>query len=160
MIYCYWDKKPDRKVSLRHVTIDAVALNKERNKILLVKRALNMSNPGKWALPGGYLDRGENTAKGVLRELKEETGYEGKIINLFRVNDNPDRAQEDAQNVDFVYLVEAGEKSGKPDAESTEIKWFKFDELPASGEFGFDHYENIELYLKYLEKPFNLPIFG
>lgn len=161
MIYCYFKDNPERKISLRHVTVDAIVLNRERNKILLAKRALHLlSNPGKWVLPGGYLDRDENTAKGVLRELKEETGYDGKIINLFRINDNPNRAQEDTQNVDFVFLVEAGERTGKQDNESVEVKWFKLDELPMAEEFGFDHCENIQIYLKYLKKPFNLPIFS
>ncbi len=147
-------------MSLRHVTVDAVLLNKERNRILLVKRSSIVRNPGKWVFPGGYLERDENTVKGVLRELLEETGYGGKIINLFRVNDNPDRIGEDAQNVDFVYLIEAGERIGKPDNESSEMKWFGFDELPGSEEFGFDHFENTELVRKYLEHPFNLPILG
>jgi 8-oxo-dGTP diphosphatase len=160
MINCHWENKPERKMSLRHVTVDAVLLNKERNQILLVKRSPLVRNPNKWVFPGGFLERGENTVKGVLRELLEETGYDGKIIGLFRVNDNPGRIGEDAQNVDFVFLIEAGEKIGKPDNESSEMKWFKFDELPVAEEFGFDHFENMELVRKYLERPFNLPIFG
>jgi len=160
MINCYWDNKPERKILLRHVTVDAVVLNKERNRILLVKRSPLVRSPNKWVFPGGYLDRDENTVKGVLRELMEETGYSGKITGLFRVNDNPNRIGEDTQNVDFVYLIEAGEKIGKPDNESSEAKWFKFDELPRFEEFGFDHFENIEFVRKYLEKPFILPIFG
>lgn len=160
MIYCGYEKKSEHDVSLRHVTVDAIALNKERNKFLLVKRAPFMSNPGKWVLPGGYLDRDENTARGVLRELLEETGCTGRVVGLFRVNDDPNRAGEDTQNVDFVYLVEVGQKIGKADKESTEAKWFSFDEIPPSNNFGFDHYEIIMLYLKYLEKKSFLPIFG
>lgn len=160
MIYCSFEKRSEGDISLRHVTVDAIALNKERNKVLLVKRAPSMSNPGKWVFPGGYLDRDENTVKGVLRELMEETGCVGAVISLFRINDNPDRAGEDTQNVDFVYLVEAGEKIGEADRESAEARWFSFDEIPPAGDFGFDHYETIGLYLKYLEKPCSLPIFG
>lgn len=145
---------------LRHVTVDAIALDKKRNKILLVKRAPNLYNGGKWALPGGYLDRDENTSEGVLRELKEETGYEGKIISLFRVNDDPDRPREDTQNVDFVYLVEVREKTGDHDIESSETKWFSFKDLPQEKDFAFDHYENTMLYFEYLKKSFSLPFFN
>lgn len=160
MIYCSFEKRSEQDVSLRHVTVDAIVLNKKRNEILLIKRAPFMSSLGKWVLPGGYLDRDENTAKGVLRELLEETGCIGRVISLFRINDNPDRAGEDAQNVDFVYLVEAGEKIREADNESVEVKWFSFDEIPPSGDFGFDHYETIKMYMKYLAKPCSLPIFG
>lgn len=143
------------------MTIDAIILNKEKNQMLLVKRALHMkNNPGKWALPGGYLNRDERITDGVLREMFEETGYEGKIVNLFRIIDDPNRAQEDTQNVDFVFLVEATSKTGKEDDESSQVKWFKFDELPKPEEFAFDHYESIELYLRYFNQPLNLPIFG
>lgn len=160
MIYCSWKKISEDSVSLRHVTVDAIVLNKERNKVLLVKRAPFLSNPDKWVLPGGYLDREENTIQGVLRELREETGYDGKIINLFRVNDDPDRAGEDNQNVDFVYLIEADKKIGETDEESCEVKWFYFDEIPNDQDFGFDHHETVRLYLEHLKKPFSLPIFG
>jgi ADP-ribose pyrophosphatase YjhB (NUDIX family) len=160
MIYCNFEKRSERDVSLRHVTVDAIALNKERNKILLVKRAPSMPTPNKWVLPGGYLDRDENIIKGVLRELLEETGCIGVVISLFRINDNPNRAGEDTQNVDFVYLVEVGEKTGKSDGEASEVKWFPLDEIPPFSEFGFDHYETIGLYLKYMKKASSLPIFG
>ena len=160
MIYCSWEYNPTEKILLRHVTIDAIVLDKKRSKILLVKRSLKVSNPGKWALPGGYLDRDENTSEGALRELKEETGHEGKMISLFRVNDNPNRPQEDTQNVDFVYLVEAQDKTGKPDNESSEIKWFDLENFPEKKDFAFDHYENIMLYLKYRETQSPLPIFN
>lgn len=160
MIYCSWEYNPTEKISLRHVTVDAIVLDRKREKILLVKRSLKVSNSGKWALPGGYLDRNENTSEGALRELKEETGYEGKIISLFRVNDNPNRAGGDTQNVNFVYLVEAQDKTGEPDIESSETKWFSFKDLPEEKDFAFDHYENIMLYLKHWETRSSLPIFN
>lgn len=43
--------------------------------VLMIKRAYD-PNKGKWALPGGKLERAENPADGCLRELKEETGIE------------------------------------------------------------------------------------
>lgn len=53
-------------------------------KILIAKRN---QEPGKnkWALPGGFIESNENPEKACLRELKEETGVEGKIIKLVGV---------------------------------------------------------------------------
>src|SRR5216683_8452315 len=42
---------------------------------------------GKWLPPGGHLDKGEEPHKGVLRELLEETGVQGRIIDLLETPD-------------------------------------------------------------------------
>lgn len=154
MITCFFESK--NKAFLRHVTVDAIVVRK--NKILLVKRTMHITHGGKYALPGGFLDRDEATSEGVLREVREETGYEGKIVSLFRVNDNPFRRGEDRQNVDFVYLVQAGRKVAGSNKEVKKVEWFDLDKLPSPEEFAFDHYENIELYLKYRKEKFPLPV--
>ena len=50
-------------------------------EILFVKRA---KEPGKglWGLPGGFIEREESPEIAALRELKEETKLEGKVIML------------------------------------------------------------------------------
>lgn len=156
MINCQFEN--GSKGSLRHVTVDSIVLNKDRDSILLVKRAPHLSNPNKYALPGGFLGRDETTENAAKREVLEETGYQTKVINLFRINDDPNRPKEDRQNVDFVYLFEAGEKVATSDNEVSNVVWFKLDSLPPLEEFAFDHYETIELYLKFLQKPFPLPV--
>lgn len=157
MITCYFENK--RKSSLRHVTVDAIIVKDD--KILFVKRAPDLLLEGnKYALPGGFLDRDETATAGVLRELLEETGYKSKIISLFRINDKPNRKGEDRQNVDFVFLVEPLEKVSDHDHEVQETRWFNLDNLPPANHFAFDHYENVELYLKHRKKPLALPIIG
>ncbi|MFA5030924.1 MAG: NUDIX hydrolase [Patescibacteria group bacterium] len=141
---------------LRHVTVDGLVIHGD--KILLIKRAAHLIEGGKFSLPGGYLDRDETAEKGMLREIQEETGYTGTIKMLFRINTNPLRKGEDRQNVDFVFVVEAGEQTTKPDNEVNEIRWFPLGALPHPDEFAFDHFESIELYRQYLKNPTNLPI--
>lgn len=160
MIKCEFEK--GHKTSLRHITCDAVVC--WENNILLVKRVMTSNKePGKYALPGGFMERDETTGEAALRELKEETGYVGKIQALLWINDNPYRTRaeiDDRQNVSFFYLIEAKEKVSSHDKESDDIEWFDLDHLPPQEQIAFDHYEVIKLYQKWQKKKFKLPIIG
>lgn len=157
MIQCQFED--GGKVNLRHISVGNICLSENGKQILLIKRAARLTCGNKYAFPGGFLDRNETISEGALRELKEETGYNGKIIELFRIVDSPNRPQEDRQNVDFIFVIQVGEKTSEPDDEVQEVKWFDLDSLPPKDQFAFDHFEDIQLYLTHLKKPFKLPIF-
>lgn len=155
MLTCIFEN--GKKASLRHLVVDILVLKDKQ--ILLVKRAPHLSNPGKYGLIGGFVDRDETTSQAAVREIFEETGYRARVTRLFRIVDSPRRKNEDRQNVSFVFIAEALKKEGEPDSESTEVRWFSLTKLPPVTDFAFDHYENIELYMRYLKKPFPLPLF-
>lgn len=155
MIDCTFEN--GNKANLRHVTIGVIAVNKE-NQALLVKRASNIIRGNKYSIPGGFLDRNENTREAALRELKEETGYGGKILYLFYLNDSPLRPKEDRQNVDIIYAAEVVGEEDKHDGEVASIRWFSKEELPSEENFAFDHRGIIESFFKHQENPFVLPI--
>jgi 8-oxo-dGTP diphosphatase len=46
------------------------------NRILLLHRQEGKSQGNLWGIPGGKLDKGETPLQAVLRETKEETGYD------------------------------------------------------------------------------------
>src|SRR5690349_24035488 len=100
---------------LRHVVVHALV--EREGALLLVKRAPHISEGGKWGLPGGFLDRDENLEQGVLRELREETGWSGEVRGLLRVNSRPDRPREDRQNVAFDFIIAPLAQVGEPDQE-------------------------------------------
>ena len=146
MITCYFEKS-DKKVYLRHAVVDMLVI--KGNKILLVKRAgpKRYLEVGKWALPGGFLDRDETGAQAAVRETREETGYEAKVIKLFQVNDNPSHPRElNRQNVSLVYLIKPIKKVSGHDEEISEVKWFDLNKLPPAKDMAFDHLETIEQY--------------
>lgn len=143
MINCTFENS--RKASLRHVVVDAI-ITKEQ-KILLVKRAPHLWNGNKWALPGGFLDRDENLEQSIVREVKEETGLDGKVVKLFKIIDDPSRKNEDRQNVAFVYIVDASGEIKFDPKEVSEAKWFDINQLPKEADFAFDHFEIIKEYL-------------
>ena len=157
MIKCQFEE--GNKTSLRHVTISAVIINPDQTgKVLLAKRAAFLKNPGKWCLPGGYLDRDETTSEGVCREVFEETGYKVKIVSLLRLIDQPTRPKEDRQNVEFAYIVEVVGHTGQIDKETTELKWFDIYDVPEDVDWAYDHRETFMWYKKWLKEKFKLPV--
>lgn len=57
----------------------------ERDRILLCRIANTGGADGRWTLPGGGLEFGEHPETGALRELREETGFEGRIDALLGI---------------------------------------------------------------------------
>jgi 8-oxo-dGTP diphosphatase len=130
---------------LRHVVVHAVV---ERDgTLLLVRRAPHLLEGNTWGLPGGFLDRDETLAEGVLRELHEETGWTGRVVGLLRVNSHPHRRHEGRQNVAFDFVIEPLARTGEPDTESTAVAWVPLDQLPALDSLSFDHGDTVRAYL-------------
>lgn len=64
------------------VVVEGICL--KRGKILLVKGSRGLTK-GRWSLPGGFLRFGETPQAGLLREIKEELGVDGKIELLLDI---------------------------------------------------------------------------
>ena len=76
------------------VTVDAVATRVRDGAIeaLMIQRGANPPEwKGKWAFPGGFVDVGEDPLDAVLRELREETGVNGRNPTLLDVLGSPGR---------------------------------------------------------------------
>lgn len=74
------------------VPISVKGLVIENGKVWLRKNERNL-----WELPGGKLDKGEQPKETVVRELREELGFETKVkdilqAHLFRVEDSLDES--------------------------------------------------------------------
>lgn len=145
------------KTSLRHIVVHGLIM--EKGKLLLVKRAGSILESGKWSLPSGFLERDETAAECIVREVKEETGWDTEVIKLFKINTSPGRPKEDRQNVALEFTLKPLKQTGLPDKESSEVEWIPFDKLLPWDEFAFDHGETIKQFLDYIKKPFPLPIF-
>lgn len=115
------------------LTVDAVLL--KGNDVLLVKRGREPFK-GAWAIPGGFVEVGERTEDAVRRELAEETGLKGDIVDLLGVYSDPDRDPR-GHTVSVVYVLKVGgiiAIAAGDDAD--EARWFALDKLPP---LAFDH---------------------
>ena len=71
----------------RTTRVAAYGLLKRDEKMLLCRLSQKVGmNPGRWTLPGGGLDFGEDPEDAVVREFKEETGLVVKVDRLVAVN--------------------------------------------------------------------------
>ena len=154
MINCTFEN--GRRASLRHVVVHAVV--EKDGALLLVRRAPHLLEGDKWGLPGGFLDRDESLSDGILRELREETGWEGQVSALLRINSRPDRPGEDRENVAFDFVVTPVRRVGEPDEESSAVEWVPLDRLPPLHSLAFDHGDTVHLYLASRGKPGHVPI--
>ena len=55
-------------------------------EVLLIRRG-RPPRQGEWSLPGGRIEPGERAVDAGLRELREETGVEARIVGLLDVVD-------------------------------------------------------------------------
>jgi ADP-ribose pyrophosphatase YjhB (NUDIX family) len=58
----------------------AITIKKENNEELLVLLVRSKKDPSHWVLPKGHMEEGETTERTALRELHEEAGVIGEIL--------------------------------------------------------------------------------
>ncbi len=107
--------------------------------VLLVRRGTPPLED-QWSLPGGRIEWGERAADAALRELKEETDCEAKLIGLIDVVDGLMRRRSAAESetpwahyvlVDYAAIWTAGEPRGGDDAR--EARFFAPHEIAGLG---------------------------
>jgi ADP-ribose pyrophosphatase YjhB (NUDIX family) len=108
-----------------------------RGRILLARRAVEPDH-GKWDLPGGFLDEGEDPRDALTRELREETSLQVEPTQFFDVVVDRYGDGDDAQytlNLYWTCRVLDGEPTPADDV--AELRWFGADELPPPDELAF-----------------------
>jgi ADP-ribose pyrophosphatase YjhB (NUDIX family) len=108
----------------------ATALVRRENCVLLVaSRYPNHAQP-LWNMPGGRQQPGELLQETVLRELREETGLEGRVRELCYVSESYDG---EMQFNNFTFAVETNGEVQAPQVEGDHVvhaAWVAVKELP------------------------------
>ena len=112
-------------------------------RIVMIQR----SDSGKWGLPGGMIDWGEDLPNAASRELAEETGLKlTRIKSLRGVYSDPQRDPR-LHSISIVVEVEAeGELDPEDKLEVLQVRAFNRDELPL-GDLSHDHDRQLQDYL-------------
>lgn len=143
-------KKSEKKYCYEHprpaVTVDIVLFHKsdERIKVLLIKRGREPFK-GRWAFPGGFVDKDESLEAAARRELKEETGLEG--IELYQIGAFGDPLRDPrghTVSVVFAALLDGAKKVTAAD-DAEEARWHTARRPPR---LAFDHKMILGLALK------------
>jgi ADP-ribose pyrophosphatase YjhB (NUDIX family) len=122
-------------------TVDIIIELDDRGIVLISRK----NYPLGWALPGGFVDYGESLEDAAIREAKEETGLDIKLIGQFHTYSRPDRDPRH-HSISTVYIAKAG---GAPRAadDAKELGVFTKDALPAP--IAFDHKEILDDYFSF-----------
>jgi len=95
-----------------------VVLNSDEETLLLKRSGDSNWMPGKWALPGGHIEKGERPKDAAIRETKEETN-----LNLNGINKLEERDQV------MIYYSMSHSGDIKIDFEHTDWAWVSYDKL-------------------------------
>jgi 8-oxo-dGTP diphosphatase len=123
------------------LTVDII-IEIEGSGIVLIKRK---NPPPGWALPGGFVDYGESLETAAVREAKEETSLNVRVIEQFYTYSDPGRDPRH-HTVSTVFIAKAeGSPRGADDAEAARA--FFEDQLPDP--IVFDHPKILSDYFRY-----------
>ncbi len=118
------------------LTVDGIVSRGAGNKmeILLIRRG-KAPFKGKWALPGGFVEYGETVESAVIREVKEETGFDTRILKLVGVYSDPKRdPRKHTASVVYALKITGGVLLGGDDA--SDARFFPVSAMPS---LAFDH---------------------
>ena len=105
--------------------------------LLMLHKKLN-----KWLFPGGHLDSNETPDMAIIREVKEETGLNLKLINFSELNQAPDEIEKlavpfhanlhnvgDHDHYCSYYFGTVNNSNFIKNHESKDLKWFNIEEI-------------------------------
>jgi len=134
---------PQKKYENPNPTVDII-IELEGRGVVLIERK---NPPHGWAIPGGFVDKGERVERAAVREAMEETELEVTLTDLLYVYSDPARDPRRHTMSTVFVATSTGEPNAADDAKSVGV--FALDQLPE--ELCFDHAEILEDYRVFKE---------
>lgn len=124
------------RLSRPKYTIGAVGvLFNSQGQVLLVEHVFHPETP--WGLPGGWVNRREDPAQTVIRELHEELALRVTIERIIAVSVDPRMGN----HIDIAYLCRTVDAVGRLSRELLAYEWYDPDNMPRILKF---HYQSIQ----------------
>ena len=95
-------------------------------KVLLCKRSIQ-PRVGYWTLPAGFLENGESSLEGAIRECSEEANTQVRDPSIYAIFDIPQINQ-----IYIFYRAEMPEAIFSPSTESSDVALFSEEDIPWS----------------------------
>jgi len=123
---------------VERVRLAAYAWCQQDGAVLLTRISLNGPGGGRWTLPGGGLDFGEDPTAGVVREVAEETGLDavpGELLGVRSAVLEPAEtiSGHRIQTVGLLYRgrITGGQLRNETDGSSDLTRWVPLAEIDA-----------------------------
>ncbi len=121
-------------------TVDII-IERKGPGVVLIRRK---NPPAGWALPGGFVDYGETLEAAAVREAREETSLEVRLLRQFHSYSDPARDPR-RHTITTVFVAAAeGEPRAAHDAEAVGV--FTRESLPE--DLAFDHAQILQDYFE------------
>ena len=135
------------------LAVDGVVLARGRQgdpfSVLLVERGRDPFR-GCFALPGGFVDYGEDLAAAIDREIREETGLVGLPFRQFRAFGAPDRdPRGHTVSVVYVAVIEGEAPTAIAGDDAAAAAWHPVGTLPP---LAFDHEMILQQALRHIRQ--------
>lgn len=137
VVLYFWKIRVEQQKATVLETVDAVILN-DNDEVCLIRRKYAPC-AGQLALPGGFIEEGEDRNLALHREVDEETNLIVEIVNEIGIYDK--RGRDPRGNIEsHVYLCKATGNLDKMEADddADDIGWFTLKSLKGI-DLAFDH---------------------
>ena len=120
--------------------VNAIIKSKEGNKFLAIKRKEGI-HAGKWAFPGGIVEKGETAEDALKREVKEEVGLDIERIIRKISKYEYKRGEEELRKKSKgqCFLVAVKNENVKTSPEIADYKWVTLEEFES-----LEHIEGLD----------------
>jgi len=113
----------------RPVPVVRLLVPDSSGRVLILRRALDSTDGGKWCLPGGKIDYGDTVEQAAIRELVEETGLRATRLRFLFYQDSLPPAPGRMHCINL-YLECSAEGEVVLNEESTEAAWISPQDAP------------------------------
>jgi ADP-ribose pyrophosphatase YjhB (NUDIX family) len=145
IIVCPKCGTPVKKYHSPLPTVDVIIRCRKPGQEQGVVLIMRKREPQLWALPGGFCEYGESLEEAAVREAREETGLQVKLIKQFHTYSDPHRDPRHHSITTVFLATSVGDPVAGDDASDARV----FGETEIPDALAFDHRRIIDDFLCY-----------